>query len=409
MPQTRKGSSDRQPGNPFSAGDKKMTKLRVGFFSSQNYLDKNTFSGTLYYMYRALHEQNLNILNLGNPYPPTRRASLWKRLTEPLQSRVHREPQNAESQLAEKKRKFALQVQKELSKKTCDLLFAPVASSELSYLNVSIPVVYVSDATPRLLDETYTNFYKSREEFSRRAAQEKIAIAKATTSIYSSQWAADSAIQDYGAEAAKVQVISFGANIDSPPSASDIYQKCDRPRCRLLFIGKDWQRKGGNIAYETLLALLEKGVDTELVMLGSVPPEPLEHERLRIIPFLNKNIKQERDRFEQLLLESHFLMFPTRADCSPISICEANAFGVPVMTTDVGGIPTIMRSGQNGYMFPLSATPEDYGKAIAEVFQNRERYRELVRSCRAEYDLRLNWGTWARKVVGVMENLVSSQ
>ena len=45
-----------------------MTKpLRVGYLSPSNYLDRNTFSGTLYYMYKALNALNIDLIQLGNP------------------------------------------------------------------------------------------------------------------------------------------------------------------------------------------------------------------------------------------------------------------------------------------------------------------------------------------------------
>ena len=79
-------------------------------------------------------------------------------------------------------------------------------------------------------------------------------------------------------------------------------------------------------------------------------------------------------------------------------ICEANAFGLPVFTTDVGGIPTIIKNGRNGYMLPLSASGEDYANLIVQNFSDRGVYENLVRSSREEYDRRLNWNKWAESL-----------
>ena len=169
-----------------------------------------------------------------------------------------------------------------------------------------------------------------------------------------------------------------------------------------MFIGKDWHRKGGNIAFETLISLLNMGIDAELVMLGCIPPEEINNERLKVIPFLNKNNPEERDQLNQLFLQSHFFIFPTRADCSPIVICEANAFGLPVITTDVGGISTIIKNGKNGYMLPLDASSDQYASLIANNFGDRTVYEELVKSSREQYDQYLNWDKWAEAIHSLM-------
>ena len=54
---------------------------------------------------------------------------------------------------------------------------------------------------------------------------------------------------------------------------------------------------------------------------------------------------QNRQRLEQIVSKSHRLLLPTRAECYGIVFCEANAYGLPVFATRVGGIPTIVKEG----------------------------------------------------------------
>ena len=83
-------------------------------------------------------------------------------------------------------------------------------------------------------------------------------------------------------------------------------------------------------------------------------------------------------------------------------IGEANAFGVPAVVTDVGGIPTMMDHGRNGFMLPLSATAEEFAAVIAKAYRDRAQYAQLVRSSRAVYDTRLNWDHWADRVADAL-------
>ena len=139
-------------------------------------------------------------------------------------------------------------------------------------------------------------------------------------------------------------------------------------------------------------------VDAELVVVGCVPPADVKHDKLTVVPFLNKNIPQQQKRLNEIFLNSHFFIFPTRADCSPIVICEASAFGLPVIATEVGGIPTIIKNGKNGYMLPLSASGDDYANLIVKNFSDKTCYEHLVRSSREEYNMRLNWNKWAESL-----------
>ncbi|NEO39513.1 MAG: glycosyltransferase family 4 protein [Moorea sp. SIOASIH] len=376
-------------------------QLRVGFFSFQNYLDKNTFSGILYYMHKSLASRDIELINLGNPKEISNKKSYWNKLGKPIQlmdSLLCLKYHGQNKQL----KRFIVTVQKQLTETPCDLLFCPVASGELSFLETKIPILFLSDATPKLINNEYYKSYETLEEFYLAEKHENGAISKSNKLVYSSKWAANSAISDYQADRDKVEVITFGANLDDIPSIDQLFYKSKASRCRLLFIGKDWQRKGGNIAFNTLKSLLSMGIDAELVMVGCIPPEEIKHERLKVIPFLNKNIPEERERLNQLFLQSHFFIFPTRADCSPIVICEANAFGLPVITTDVGGIPTIIQEGKNGYMLTLSDSSDQYASVIANNFRDRAVYKQLVKSSREEYDQCLNWDKWAERIHRVM-------
>jgi glycosyltransferase involved in cell wall biosynthesis len=374
--------------------------ITVGFLSAQNYLDKNTFSGTLYYMYQALARRNdIHLIRLGKPQTP---YPGYNKL-----SRVHKNNRfhlmEGDPHQANEAKPFVARIEAQLAKTPCDVIVAPVASKELYYLNLNTPVMYLSDVTFRLYETLYPlNLTPRTREFLEQT--EVKAIASSQQQVYSSDWAAQSAIHDYHANPDRVHVVPFGANIDTVPAETALQQRSAANPCRLLFIGKDWQRKGGFIAYDAFLALLEQGLAVELTMLGSVPPkdQPIHHANLSIIPYLDKNIPKQRRQFEQLLLQSHFLLFPTRADCSPIAICEANAYGLPVVAAQVGGIPSLITPGQNGYTLPLEATGADYARLIADVVASPEHYHGLSQQARQEYDQRLNWDAWASRIRDLM-------
>ena len=96
-----------------------------------------------------------------------------------------------------------------------------------------------------------------------------------------------------------------------------------------------------------------------------------------------------------------------RADCIPFVFNEANAFGLPMITADTGGVPDIIKNGENGYVLPYSARGSEYAQMIAEIYQDEQRYTALVQSSRAAFESRLNWDAWGRAVKDVLLKVIS--
>jgi glycosyltransferase involved in cell wall biosynthesis len=257
-------------------------------------------------------------------------------------------------------------------------------------------------------------YYESFSHFPESVARdldeiESRALSKSRLLVYSSSWAAESAIADYGTPCDKVRVISFGANLDEVPPLKIATQKQRKGPCRLLFLGRDWVRKGGDIAFDCMVSLIKSGVDAELTICGCTPPPGVQHEKMVVLGLLDKMKRRQRRHLHRLLLRSHFLVLPTQADCTPIVCCEANAFGLPVISTHTGGIPSIIENGLNGLMLPLGARGEDFARAIAEIFCDEDRYRAMVLTSRHAYEQRLNWSTWASAMLAELSAVASVQ
>jgi glycosyltransferase involved in cell wall biosynthesis len=223
--------------------------------------------------------------------------------------------------------------------------------------------------------------------------------------VFSSTWAAQSAIEDYGINVEKIHVIPFGANIDHAPDQQTVTAKLRSPHCKLLFVGVDWRRKGGDIALETMLSLEQQNIEAELIICGCRPPRTMTHKRLQVIPYLNSNDPQQRKALAELYTQADFLLLPTRCDCTPCVFCQANAFGLPVVTTDTGGITSVIKDGTNGFVLPYNARGAAYAEVIARTYQNAQLYAQLRRTSRAMFDTHLNWDVWGRSMQSLFNQL----
>jgi len=376
--------------------------MNIAFLTSQDPLDRKSWSGLYYYMAKTLGRYCGNVTPLG---PVNLRQIFLGKILNKLSRLLFNTTYNNSHTLS-LARKYARIFQKKLSAEHFDLIFAPSASVEIALLEAEPPIVTFQGSTFAQMDGYYSCF----TNFPTRARREgnlveSLAISKSRLALFPSQWAARSAIHDYHADPGKVHVIPYGANLDEPPSREAILAKKKSDRCRLLFLGVEWDRKGGDIAFETLAKLEEMKLPSQLTVCGCVPPKRIAHQNLKVIPFLNKNIPAQRAELHELLLSSDFLLLPTKAECLGIVFCEASAYGLPIITTETGGIPEVVKSGENGYLLPQGAVAADYARVIYEIFWDERRYYELVRSSRAAYQERLNWDAWGRKVRQLLDEI----
>lgn len=379
-------------------------RLKIAFLTATNAKDKKSRSGTLYYMGKALQKHCGDVYYLG-PLD-TRVEKLVQRLSH-LSVKLFGKNYAHEHSILLSQR-YGNMVKGKLQDESFDLIFAPVASTELAFLETEIPIIYSADATFALINDYYPDYFSHLLGVSMKEGDyiEKAAISKADLLLYPSWWAAHSAIEDYDADKSKVKVVPFGANMDNIPSTEIVLSKKKSEVCKLLFLGVDWERKGGKIAFKTLLELDKLGVEAELTICGCVPPEEFKHDRMKVIPFLDKNDAVQSKELYDLLFENHFLLLPTRSEAYGVVFCEANAFGMPALTTDTGGIPSVIDQGINGFMLSLDATGEDYAKLIKDIYDDDEKYYGLMQSSRKTFDEKLNWDSWGNTVCKLINEIL---
>jgi glycosyltransferase involved in cell wall biosynthesis len=254
-----------------------------------------------------------------------------------------------------------------------------------------------------LLVDEYDNFSNLSPGSVREGHEvERLAIEKSDLVLYPSEWAAGSAVRRYGADRGRILITPYGANLNDVPRADAIVSRARPERCVLLFLAREWERKGGDIVVATLDELVRRGVDAELVVCGCSPPPSARRDRMRVVPFLDKNDPTQGRELAAHLSSAAFLFVPTRADCFPIVFCEASAYGVPVVTTDVGGVSEAVHDGKNGLVLAPDARPDAYAAAIEVIFGDNSAYNRLTASTRREFDDRLNWDAWGRDVAEAM-------
>jgi glycosyltransferase involved in cell wall biosynthesis len=173
---------------------------------------------------------------------------------------------------------------------------------------------------------------------------------------------------------------------------------------QLLFVGKDWVRKGGPLAVEITQTLHARGVPVRLHVVGCRPQLPAgSAEYVAVHGRLHQSEAEESALLEELFLSSHFLLVPTSAECYGIVFAEAQAFALPPISRRVHALPTVVDDGKSGLLFEPKAPASAYVERILELRSQPEAYRSMATAARDRFEHLLNWDCTARSIVEEMQ------
>lgn len=374
---------------------------KIAYLTSADPLDKRQSSGVYYYQAQALKKLQIDLHFLG----PVNNfiINIIVKTFYILRCISKKKYNTGHSILIS--RIYGRIFSKKLKNGDYDFVFAEKASCELAYLKTDLPVIYSTDATFNLLLNYYpefSNFFKVSEKEGNIVEQH--AINNSTLILCATEWAAKSVIKDYKFPSSRVHIIPRGANIDRIPDKRIILAKRKTSVCRLLFMGKEWYRKGYDVAYKTMDYIRSKGFPVKLVAIGCLPPDEFVDNDVELIPSLNKNTKEGIDKFEKVMFSSDFFLLPTRAECMGIAFCESAAYGLPAITRDTGGITEIVKNGINGYTLSFDSDHAEFGEKIINIYCSDEKYYNLIRSSRKYFEERLNWDVWGANLKNILDD-----
>jgi glycosyltransferase involved in cell wall biosynthesis len=302
-------------------------------------------------------------------------------------------------------RSLARQARERLANRRIDRIFAP-GSHVLSFLELDVPKVLCADATFAAMVDQYDGFCNCAPEYLRQGhEQEARALQNCAAAIFPSEWAARSAINDYSIDPRKVHVVPFGANLEVPPAdlVGTAINRRTFDRFRILFVGREWKRKGGDVVLRAAELARRDGVPVEVDVVGPDRiPEALP-DYVTWHGLILKRTDEGRARLERLFSDAHVMFVPSRAENFGMTFCEAAAYGLPSLTTNVGGIPTIVRNGVTGWSLAVESDARAYADVIGAAFADQAEYRRLAHSSRAFYDANLTWDAFGDRLMEILQ------
>lgn len=386
--------------------------MRVAFCSVSSINDTSYWSGTPYFMAQNLRKLADDFVSIGPLQLPTQPF----KQKSTLYSQIFRE-----KYLWELEPVLHQCLSEEVNRHLralgpVDVIISPGCFPYPNlFLRSSVPVVSWADATFNGLVEVHPGFSDACLE-NRWCGNElqQMMFDKSALSIFSSKWATDSAIANYQVSQNALRTVPFGANlhltVESELHLETVLKQRSAEECSLVIVAKQWYEKGCGFALAVQEEVKRAGLPCSLTMVGcKVPPElegTLGADIIITPPIFKDGAASER-AYVEVLAKSHFLLHPSKGDCFGIAMCEANAWGLPVLAHDTGGAGSIIENGINGFTFATSATPTDYAQKIVSIFTTKDQYLNLSRSSWYQFASRLNWSKAAQEVYESVQNIIA--
>ena len=148
---------------------------------------------------------------------------------------------------------------------------------------------------------------------------------------------------------------------------------------KILYLGVLIKRKGVSDLLEAIKLLKEEfgGVNIKVVIAGSGTEE--ESLKKKSIELALENIIEfvggaDGEKKKNIILDCQMLVLPSYNEGLPMSILEAMSYGMPIVATDVGDIPSAVIDGVNGYLVKPGRI-QDIADSIKRLVADRESYR----------------------------------
>lgn len=176
----------------------------------------------------------------------------------------------------------------------------------------------------------------------------------------------------------------------------------------IIFVGKLAKSKG---IFELLTAFIKlnyKYSDLYLILIGNIS------ERTVLDKIISSNYANNKihlvgeipqNEIPYWLSASDIFVFPTYNEGLPNALMEAMACGLPVVATKVGGIPEVVRDGQNGILIDKkNVTSIEH--SIEKLIENKSMCKKMGERGRITIEEKFSWDNSAKKLIRIYNNII---
>jgi glycosyltransferase involved in cell wall biosynthesis len=220
------------------------------------------------------------------------------------------------------------------------------------------------------------------------------ALRRANHVFTRGEFVRQSLLEDYHLSPAKVTSVGGGVNFDALPTLPERHAQAPM----VLFIGKDFHRKGGDLLWRACASLRAKFPTLRLVVVTDGPiPADLPREGVEVIA-----PTYDREFIANLYRQANVFALPSRLETWGDVLLEAMAYGLPCVGVSGEAMDEIIDTGKTGFVVPAGDVQALAG-ALGQLIGDQALWSEMSRAARQKVETTYTW----ERVVSRMTPIIS--
>ncbi len=204
-----------------------------------------------------------------------------------------------------------------------------------------------------------------------------------------------SLINQYKIPEMKVVTVYAGSNVlnESPNNLEKYANK------NVLFVGIEWERKGGPLLLKTFENILISHPDASLTIVGCSPK----------ISLPNSNVvgKIPVEEVAKYYNKASVFFLPTLREPFGIVFIEAMKYQLPIVANNIGSLPDLVKNDYNGYLTNNSV--KEYTDAICTLFKNPAKCKQMGENGYNLAKSKFSWSLIGKSIGGCIDQNIRPQ
>jgi glycosyltransferase involved in cell wall biosynthesis len=198
-------------------------------------------------------------------------------------------------------------------------------------------------------------------------------------------------IEKYGCEPSRVKTIHIGANVTTGTVSTDEARYAAK---HVLFVGVEWERKGGPALLEGFRLAAASHPDARLTIIGCSPA--VSDPGVTVLGAIPRG-----EMAEHFHAASAFCL-ASLVEPLGIAAVEASLFRLPVIATRIDGFLETVTDGETGILVPVNDPPA-IAAALCRLFDNPSDARRMGMAGYERNYSRFDWNEVGRRLRGMAE------
>lgn len=261
-------------------------------------------------------------------------------------------------------------------------IFQDLTVSYVEYMSKNLPTTFKVSGFNIFDQQTIKKKLALEEEYQRNC----------TAIFCMGEWLRQDCINRLGLDSNQVYAVGGGININVNNINNDIKKECNK----VLFIGRDFKRKGGFLVYEAFCKLKKEKPDAELYVAGP-KINPISHP-INGYYFLGDCNHETLSSYFNLC---DIFCMPSYFEAYGLVFIEALTYGLPCIGRNCYEMPYFIQDGETGYLIDQD-DPEKLASMMFHLLSD-DRIKNNVLSKRAWYLKNYTWEAVAKRINDIIK------